>query len=195
MSVDLDTLRQRVLEARRNPAPVDKESAELISAHEASRRAGRDVSDLVVTRTGEIMTIDQLGGATRGVSRVTTEVFAAPIAGQAALAREYLPEGHALIEVDDVSGWVYDVTTRHGHGFTFFLYKDLDEGRYFVKLVAPEMEDLGLDHQTHLYCDGQLCLDPYGAGQTLMPEAYAKSVLWADGIGQLLDGHAWPWGE
>jgi hypothetical protein len=195
MSHDLELLRQRVLEARRNPAPLDETSSALVEAHHAARRAGREVSDLVVTRDGQITTLDALGEADRGISRVTTEVFAAAPAGQSALAREYLPAGHQPIELDDVSGWAYDITTRQGREFTFFLYKDPYEGRYFVRLVAPALEELGLAHETHLFEDGQLCLDPHNAGLALMPDAYAKSVLWADGIGQMLDGHAWPWGE
>ena len=100
-----------------------------------------------------------------------------------------------LVEFDGDEGWVYDVTTRQGHQFTFFLYRDAFQGRYFVRLVAPALEELGLEHETHLFSDGQLCLEPYGVGLALLPEAYAKSVLWADGISQMLDGHAWPWGE
>lgn len=193
-STDLAQLRTRVLEARRTPTPFDAHTQDLVLAHRDARDSGREISDLVVTRTGEIRTVGDLDGQTRGVSRVTTEVFAAS-AGQVSLAREYLPEGHQPLDFEGDEGWVYDVTTRQGREFTFFLYRDRHAGRYYVRLVAPELERLGLEHATHLFDDGHLCLDPFGSGLTLLPEAYAKSVLWAEGISQMLDGHAWPWGE
>lgn len=193
-STDLAQLRTRILEARRTPAPFDAHTRDLVLAHRAARDSGHELSDLVVTRTGEITIVGDLQGQTRGVSRVTTEVFAATT-GQASLAREYLPDGYAQLDFEGDLGWVYDVTTRQGHRFTFFLYRDRYLGRYYVRLIAPELERLGLEHATHLFDDGHLCLDPFGAGLARLPEAYAKSVLWADGISQMLDGHAWPWGE
>lgn len=193
-SSDLALLRSRVLQARLAPTPADPQVQSLVLAHRSARDAGHPVSELVVTRTGEITTVGELGGQTRGISRVTTEVFAATV-GQTALAGEYLPAGHTALESDGVPGWVYDVTTRKGHQFTFFLYRDPYEGRYFVRLIAPELEKLKLAHATHLFSDGHLCLEPSGVGLPVLPQAYAKSVLWAEGIGQLLDGHAWPWGE
>lgn len=193
-STDLALPRSRVLAARRAPAPFDSHTQGLVLAHRNARDSGREFSDLVVTRTGEIRTVGDLDGPTRGVSRVTTQEFAAT-AWQTILAREYLPVGHQLLDVEGDQGWVYDVRTRQGYEFTFFLYHDRFGGRHFVRLVAPELERLGLAHSTHLFGDGHLCLGRAGAGLTFLPEAYAKSVLWAEGIGQLLDGHAWPWGE
>lgn len=69
-STDLQRLRARVLEARRDPAPLDAPTQALVLAHRTARDAGQQTSDLVVTRTGEITTVDQLAGQTRGVSRV-----------------------------------------------------------------------------------------------------------------------------
>ncbi|MGR7027210.1 hypothetical protein [Geodermatophilus sp. URMC 62] len=191
MSSELEQWRERVLAARRNPEPLPPEQQEIVRRHARAREKGWAVSDLVVTRTGEIQTIQQAGSQT--VSRVTTEVFAA--VDEVALAERHLPPGYWRYEDDDFEGWAYEVTTSLGDMFAFFLYFDRFQRVYRVRLLAPDLERLGLAHETHLFADGHLCLSDRGPGERMFNNAYAKSAMWADGISRMLRGHAWPWGE
>jgi hypothetical protein len=191
MSQELERLRERVLAARRHPEPLPMEQQAYTRRHAAARAKGWELSDVVVTRTGEIRAIQETGHY--GVSRVTTEVFAA--VDEAALAARHLPPGYWRYEDSEYTGWAYGVTTNLGDSFTFFLHWDRFQRAYRVRLLDPALERLGLVHETHLYSDGYLCLSRNGSGEPMFNNAYAKSAMWADGISRLLRGHGWPWGE
>jgi len=193
MSTDLEVLRQRVLASRANPQPLPQSDRQLAQRHASARAKGWSLSDLVVTSTGDIRTVQQTGRQTYGVSRVTTEVFAS--VDEAALAAEYLPQGYDRVEVEGINGWAYDVNTPLGYDFTFFIYWDRFQRVYRVRLIAPALERMGLVHATHLYSDGHLCMSSNSNGERFFNNAYAKSVMWAHGISQMFEGHAWPWGE
>lgn len=193
MASDLESLRTRILAGRAHPVPLDPATMERSRRHAAARDRGWPLSDLVVTRTGEIRTVQETGKQAAGISRVTTEVFAGKVDEEAWAAR-HLPPGYSRFVDGDAPGWVYTVRTNHGDEFTLFLYWDRFQRVYRVRLIAPRLEQLGLVHATHLYSDGHLCISR-GAGERLFNNAYAKSAMWADGISHMIDGHAWPWGE
>ena len=190
--MDLEGLRKRVEEARANPEPRDPAAQHLVDAQEAARRGGFVDGGVVVTPDGVIRRADQVRQTDGPVSRVTSQIFAA--SSDEELARRHLPKSQRRIDFDGTAGWVYDVTTR-GQAFTFYLHRNRYSGGFSVRLVSPEIERLGMAHATHLYSDGRLCLGPYGHDPKTLEDAYGRSVMWAEGITQMLEGHAWPWGE
>ncbi len=194
MSTEIEIFRQRVIAARNNPRPLGRVQRKQAERHAYARAHGWPLSELVVTRTGEIRTFQEVGGNGYGISRVTPEVFSGAV-DEVAWAERHLPIGSDHVEVGGVRGWVYDVHTNLGYDFTFFMYWDRFERVYRVRLVAPRLDLLGLVHATHLYSDGHLCLNASTSGERMFNNAFAKSALWADGISQMLEGHAWPWGE
>lgn len=191
-STELAILRERVLAARRNPQPLPAQLQEHTQRHARAREKGWTLSDLVVTRAGEIRTIQEAGSQT--VSRVTTEVFAGDV-DETTWASQYLPHGYWRYSDDQFQGWAYTVNTNLGDAFTLFLYWDRFQRVYRVRLLDPPLEQLGLVHETHLYSDGHLCLSNGLGGERMFNNAFAKSAMWADGISRMLHGHAWPWGE
>lgn len=77
-SSELEQLRSVILQARRDRAtnePVPANLRRVVARHGRAREQGWNVSDVVVTRDGEIRTKDQVGND-RAVSRVSTEIFA-----------------------------------------------------------------------------------------------------------------------
>jgi hypothetical protein len=192
-SSELEALRTRILAARRAPEPIPPRAAQYPKRHARARQRGWSISDLVVTNTGEIRAIQDVGAST-AVSRVTTEIFSSQV-DEAAWASQYLPSNHWRYNDDEVSGWAYNLTTTFGDTYTMFLYWDRYQKVYRVRLLDPPLERLGLVHETHLFSDGHLCLSRSAGGERLFNNAYAKSAMWADGISRMIRGHAWPWGE
>lgn len=189
--MDLDKLRKKVEEARSNPQPRDAATQHLVDAQEAARRGGFVDGGVVVTPDGVIRRADQVRPTDGPVSRVTSQIFAAD--SDEEMARRFLPASQRRIDFDKTPGWVYDVTVR-GQDFTFYLHRNRYSSGFSVRLVSPEIERLGMAHDTHLFGDGRLCLGPFGHEPKTMEDAYGRSVMWADGITQMLEGHAWPWG-
>ena len=187
----LSELRSRVLAARQTLAPLPGRLGELERRHENSRRQSWNVSDVVVRNNGEIATVQETRGEMT-VSRVTTQIFASRAWDEASLVRKHLPrnttqQGH---------GWAYTVVNEFQDVFDLFLYWDDYLRAYRVRLLAPALEGLGAAHRLHIYSDGNLCLSPAsGGGKDMLNNAYAESVLWCNGVGAVLRGHRWPWGE
>lgn len=187
----LSELRARLLPERQTVAPLPDRMRELERRHERARRKGYAVSDVVVRKTGDITTFQETRGEVT-VSRITTQTFASRAWDEASLVRQHLPanttqKGH---------GWVYTVVNEFKDVFDLFLYWDDYLRAYRVQLLAPALETLGAGHRLHVYSDGNLCLSPAsGGGQDMLNNAYAESVLWCNGVGAVLRGHRWPWGE
>lgn len=187
----LSELRVRLLAERQSVAPLPDRLVELGSRHEHARRRSWNVSDVVVRNDGRIATYQETRGEVT-VSRVTTQIFASRAWDEASLVRKHLPanttqQGH---------GWAYTVVNEFKDVFDLFLYWDDYLRAYRVQLLAPALETLGAGHRLHVYDDGNLCLSPAsGGGQDLLNNAYAESVLWCVGVGAVLRGHRWPWGE
>lgn len=190
-STPLSELRARVLAERQAVAPLPTRMSELQHRHDHARRQDWDLSDIVVRNTGVMATFQETRGEVT-VSRVTTQIFAAVGWDEKALVRQHLPtnatrQGH---------GWAYTVANEFGDTFDLFLYWDDYLRAYRIQLMAPALETLGVGHRMHVYGDGHLCLSPAtGGGQKMLNNAYAESVLWCNGVGAVLRGHRWPWGE
>lgn len=193
-TTDLETLRDAVLRARANPSPLLAATAGLARRHRRARDNGWAVSDVVVTNKGNIRTIQE-SGESATVSRLSTEIFAAGTLVDDLAARHLPTSAVKVTGPDGGSGWAYQITTDAGDTFDLFLYHDSYTRTFRVRLLAPCLEKLGLIHETHLFSNGHLCISPTGAGQAYLADAYARSVLWCDGISAMLRGHAFPWGE
>lgn len=59
-----------------------------------------------------------------------------------------------------------------------------DGAHYQVYVISPKLEDYWKNpHTGHIFADGRICFGvDYGSGQPTLKEAFAKSVLWANGI-------------
>ena len=127
---------------------------------------------------------DRGGRDHRPKSEIHQGVFAAYDATQIeddeAIVAEFLPAGTILIEQDGQEGWLYDFTDESEQWYQMFLYHD--GSLYQVQVVEPELEHghYGV-HEAHLFSDGRLCLSETG-GLDDLQQAYAKSVLWANGF-------------
>jgi hypothetical protein len=193
--MDLNEVRRRVLAARTNPVPRDAATQELVDRQRVARDGGFRSGDILVTPDGVLLPGGSDVQDSRPMSRVTPEIFAAASAPpEGVAAAKYLPANHQPFQQDGQRGWVYDITTRRGRTFTFFLYWDRFDATYEVLLIAPEYEKLGLAHEMHIFPSGRLCLSD-GTKITELQNAFGRSAMWADGICQMIDGHSWPWGE
>ena len=190
----LAELRARTEAARSAAFPLEGMSSRLsrlIGRHRKSQQRDHQLSSVVVTQDGRIATLEETGRVVT-VSRVTTQIFAAVPWDEAALARQHLPS----TAFASGGGWVYSVTNDFGDAFELFLYHDDFARTYRVRLITPDISALHEAHRHHVYGDGHLCLSHNpGNGQAMLNNAYGESVLWCAGIGAVMRGHAWPWGE
>lgn len=190
----LAELRARTEAARSAAFPLEQTPSRLsriIGRHRKAQERNYEVSAVVVTQDGRIATLEETGREVT-VSRVTTQIFAAVPWDEAALVRQHLPNSAFA----SGGGWVYSVTNDFADTFELFLYHDDFARIYRVRLITPDISALGESHRHHLYGDGHLCLSKNpGSGQGLLNNAYGESVLWCAGIGAVMRGHAWPWGE
>lgn len=193
-TTSLADLRQRILAARANPVALPARTAEIARRHRSARQKDWSVSDVVVTRDGQLRTIQETGREAT-VSRITTEVFATAPFDEDLFARRHLPSSAIKFHDGLHAGWIYNVLTDLGDTFQLFMYRDDSLRRYRVRLVAPQLELLGVPHETHIYGDGHLCISADSYGQQMLNVAYARSVMWCHGISLMVRGHAWPWGE
>jgi len=145
-----------------------------------------------VTRDGRLTTGDQAGN--QPSSDVQPDTFAYPNkASDARYVVTHMPEGTQLAESNGREGWLYSFTNEFGEPFTMFAY--FDAGYYQVLVLEPELEEYWLSpHTGHIYSDGLICFgNDYNSGRPTLETAYAKSVLWANGISVALQGYDFPW--
>ena len=80
----------------------------------------------------------------------------------------------------------YSFSCEFGTLYEMFAYFD---GNYYQVLVlSPVVEERYQSaHTGHIYKDGNICFGvDYGSGRPTLEEAYAKSVLWANGFSGML---------
>ena len=194
-TIDRDTpmarLRELAMSQRRENAPLPGRLVQAQRRHARAQQMGYSLSDVVVTPDGRIAMLEE--ETTHTVSRVTTQIFAATMEEQEAeRVNRHLPSNKKKLG----EGWAYTVTNEFGDVFDLFVYWDRYTRCYRVRLLAPAVEQLGDGHRHHIYADGHICLsDTLGSGQRRINNAYAESVQWCNGIGAVLRGHPWPWGE
>lgn len=175
MSVDLNAIREAMLQAQRNSTPTPPDPGSRVS----------------VTNTGRM----QLGPVAdpSSTSKVQHGTFAASTRELTDLetARNKMPPNTQWIEAGGVKGWAYSFTTEFGRKYEMLAYFNGSE--YRVLLIAPTIEGQYNAHNAHLYSDGHICLREGGTnGQPSLEEAFSKSVLWANGMDVHIAGHDFP---
>lgn len=129
--------------------------------------------------------VERAGGP---VTEVNQDTFHAQHVSAREEARKYLPPDTRVDMIDGFEVFSYTVPTEFDVPIELAAYSD---GTYYqVKLISPEVETAWKNpHTGHLFSDGQLCLSQsYGGGQPTLRQAYAKSVLWAQGIAAMIMG-------
>lgn len=111
------------------------------------------------------------------------------------IVKKKLPENTQWVEQKEkgISGWRYEIINDFNDEFAFFLTYD---GAYYqVYCLKPEIDnkmrrghpDFGGAHDGHIYSNGRLCMGShYNSGWNSLEGAYAKSVLWSNGISYML---------
>ncbi len=165
-TIDLNELRDRILANQQSGQPRPASN---------SKRVFVDADGRLVP--GEVAA--QNPG--REIAEVPQHVFAASarLAEESAVVAQSFPRGTRLLEVDGHPGWLYSFTSELGDEFQLFVY--YDQGLYFVQVVSPPIEGRFGAHDAHLYPNSVICLCQE-VGLPSLKEAYAKSVLWANGF-------------
>jgi hypothetical protein len=94
-------------------------------------------------------------------------------------AKNKMPRNTLEVVSHGCTGFAYEITCELGQSYKLFAY--FNGSRYRVMVIAPEVERGPLWHPSHVLPDGSLCLEPTMTGCRTLREAFAKSVLWANG--------------
>lgn len=94
-------------------------------------------------------------------------------------AKSKMPRNTVEVVSDGCTGFKYDIVCELGNQYKLFTY--FNGSRYRVMVVSPEVERGPLGHDSHVLMDGSLCLEPTVQGCKTLEQAFAKSVLWANG--------------
>lgn len=138
---------------------------------------------VVVERDGKIRLGDQPASSTGPATVVPQETFANRLQSERTIARDYMPKNTREITTKEgVIGFVYSFETELADNFTLFAY--FDGANYQVQVLEPELETrFKSPHTGHLFATGRICFgNNYGSGMPNLREAFAKSVLWANGM-------------
>jgi hypothetical protein len=150
------------------------------------------VPEIVVNRDGQISMGRSATSGERTLSTVPLEVFANLAADQNVVS-QFLPRNaKRLTTAEGVTGWGYQIRTELKDDFVLFLY--FDGAHYQVKVISPEVEARWKSpHTGHIYGDGRICFGhSYNAGMPTLRAAFAKSVLWANGMSVALKTGVFP---
>ena len=172
--VDLNELRNRVLNNQSNdenlPSSPDR--------------------GVFVDNEGNIVMHPQRGER-RQLSQVPQKTFAATLTMDRQTVAQKLPNNAREMQMNGVTGWVYNLESELSDLYTMFVYND--GSLYQVMVVFPEIAGKYGVHDAHLFDDGRICFgNDYGGGLPTLEQAYAKSVLWATGFSIYLRNNQFP---
>lgn len=167
-NLDLNALRTRVIK----------------NQTDGSTRPSDPSKTIVVQRDGSIHMGEDAPQAAGPLTVVPQETFANRHEADRAIVSQFLPENTVPFRTDEgVQGYVYTIKTELLDEFTLFAF--FDGANYQVQVIAPAVEarfnnphDGHIFGKTGLICFGQA----YGSGMPTLREAFAKSVLWANGM-------------
>jgi hypothetical protein len=106
-------------------------------------------------------------------------------------SKSKMPRNTLEVKSDGCIGFKYDITCELGNTYKLFAY--FNGSRYRVMVVAPEVERGPVGHASHVLTDGSLCLEPTVQGCRTLEQAFAKSVLWANGYSIYLHTGTFPY--
>jgi hypothetical protein len=137
---------------------------------------------IMVDPNGKIQSGNNTGNKKR-LSEVHQGTFAVTrTAKEQMIVKEKFPRNTQLFEVNGVKGWYYTFQDEFNQKYEMFAY--FDGTAYQVKVVFPAVEGKYKSiHDCHLFRDGRICFGlQYAGGLTSLENAFAKSVLWANGF-------------
>jgi len=101
------------------------------------------------------------------------------LANDRQFAKSKMPQNTREVASDGCTGFKYDITCELGKKYQLFAY--FNGSRYRVLVVTPQVEGKAHVQLTKVFPDSSLCLEPTMTGCRTLEEAFAKSVLWANG--------------
>jgi hypothetical protein len=117
------------------------------------------------------------------LNRLIVDTFRSRLDADRGVVSQKLPTNTKEVTTSDgVTGFLYTILTAYKDEFVLFAY--FDGAYYQVKVISPEIESRWqTPHTGHLYTSGRICFGPsYGGGMPTLEGAFAKSVLWANGL-------------
>ena len=117
---------------------------------------------------------------------IQQDVFHARVDEERRVVTRFLPTTTRPMVVDGTSGWYFSFVCEFGSRYEMFAY--FDGSFYQVNVLSPVVEEkFQSAHTGHIFKDGNICFGAnYGSGRPTLEEAYAKSVLWANGFSAML---------
>ena len=175
-SVDLNQIRSLVFDNQREGI-VDPQSPK---------------ATIVVDREGRLRTGDTLSqGESNQVSTVQMDTFHAGWdVAERRIVQSRMPDNtREVVSREGVRGWLYSFRTEFRDTYSMFAF--FDGSFYQVLVIAPFVETRYRDpHTGHLYSNGRICMGlGMDSGRRTLAEAYAKSVLWANGFSAMIHGN------
>jgi len=121
----------------------------------------------------------------RTLSSVPQKTFAVSLVRDRQTVAQKMPANTQEMSVSGTTGWIYHITTELGDPYTLFAFHD--GSAYQVMVVFPEVAGRYGAHDAHLFGNGCICFgDALQGGLPTLEQAYAKSVLWANGFSVFL---------
>lgn len=137
---------------------------------------------IMVDPNGKIQTGTPAGNQ-KHLSEVHQGTFAiARMERDQKIVKAKFPRNTQRFEVNGIIGWYYSFQDEFKKKYDMFTY--FDGTAYQVKVVFPVVEGKYKSiHDCHLYRDGRICFGTqYAGGLPSLENAFAKSVLWANGF-------------
>ena len=147
---------------------------------------------IVVDRNACIRTADDLRpGEQRHVSIVQPDVFHAGWeVAERRIAETKMPANtRMVVSHEGVRGWLYSFQTEFRDTYRMFAF--FDGSFYQVLVIEPRVEKrYSSPHTGHIFSNGRICMgEGMNAGRRTLADAYAKSVLWANGFSAMIHGN------
>ena len=166
--------------------------------HDAQQSGDTDPTakskQVFVDRTGGVKFGDEVSPTeARNLSRVQQDVFADRLSDEARAAETKMPAGTKRIKSrDGTEGWLYGFKCAYGRFYKMFGY--WDGSAYQVLVLEPALESKWKSvHSGHLYSNGSICFGSSSSGgRPTLESAYAKSVVWANGMSTALATGTFP---
>lgn len=179
-----------------NPrTPIDL-NAIVKTVHDCQRAGNSEIFQPVdtihVDRNGRLIQSNDLDAPrTETLATVQPDTFHAEWEeAEKRIAKTKMPSNTRMITSrEGIRGWLYSFQTEFLDTYKMFAY--FDGSFYQVIVVEPYVEQrFRSAHTGHIYSDGRICMGAgMNSGRRTLDDAYAKSVLWANGLSAMIYGN------
>jgi hypothetical protein len=147
---------------------------------------------IVVDRDARIRTGDTVRpGEGSQVSKIQQDTFHAGWEeAERRIAETKMPANTRMfISREGVRGWLYSFQTEFLDTYKMFAF--FDGSFYQVLVIEPYVEQRFRNpHTGHIFSNGRICMGSgMNSGRRTLADAYAKSVLWANGFSAMIQGN------